>query len=365
VTGGPPPAPSGRMRCSYVLPLRLWRPEDLGELTSYLDGLCELVDQVLVVDGSDAELFARHGRLLPAGVEHREVDPAHHGANGKVSGVLTGLDAARHERVVIADDDVRYDRATLEAVLDALALGHVVRPQNVFRPLPWHARWDTARSLLNRAVGADYPGTLAVRHSVLEATGGYDPDVLFENLELLRTVAAAGGCVVDASHVYVERRPPTTAHFVGQRVRQAYDSFASPARLGAELAIVPGLVVALAGRRPRLVAVAAVGSVVAAERGRRRHGGTAVFGPTAALFAPLWLLERGVCAWLAMWQRVRFGGVAYAGTRLGRAATPTRVLRRRLRGRTTAGPDDRGAGGPGATVVPERPAAVRDPLVTG
>ena len=36
----------------------------------------------------------------------------------------------------------------------------LVRPQNYFEPLPWHARWDTARTLLNRGLGRDYPGTL-------------------------------------------------------------------------------------------------------------------------------------------------------------------------------------------------------------
>ncbi|MEJ7742178.1 MAG: hypothetical protein WKF73_06280 [Nocardioidaceae bacterium] len=48
-----------------------------------------------------------------------------------------------------------------------------VRPQNFFAPLPWHARWDSARSLLNRAFGDDYPGTFGVQRSALEKTGGY------------------------------------------------------------------------------------------------------------------------------------------------------------------------------------------------
>ncbi len=107
----------------------------------------------------------------------------------------------------------------------------LVRPQNVFDPLPWHARWDTARMLLNRAFGSDHPGTLGVRRSFLASIGGYDGDVLFENLELVRTVLAAGGRVVDAPGMYVRRRPPTPARFLEQRPRQAYDDLAQPARL--------------------------------------------------------------------------------------------------------------------------------------
>jgi hypothetical protein len=91
----------------------------------------------------------------------------------------------------------------------------LVRPQNYFAELPWHARWDTARSLLNRVFSGDlefpigdFPGTLAVRRRALLATGGYDGDALFENLELMRTVRAAGGRVVTPLDLYVAPRPP-------------------------------------------------------------------------------------------------------------------------------------------------------------
>ncbi|MCC3281835.1 glycosyltransferase [Arthrobacter caoxuetaonis] len=74
--------------------------------------------------------------------------------------VLTGIRHARTETLVIADDDVRYTADSFRRVADLLQSADVVRPQNNFSDLPWHARWDTARSLLNRALGADYPGTL-------------------------------------------------------------------------------------------------------------------------------------------------------------------------------------------------------------
>jgi hypothetical protein len=318
-----------------VLPLRRWHVDhvELAELAAYLEQLAGWVDEVLVVDGSDPPVFRTHRDTLPAVVRHLPVDPTHTCANGKVAGVLTGVDAASHEAIVVADDDVRYDPPTLARLLAELDRAHLVRPQNVFDPLPWHARWDTARTLLNRAVRADYPGTLAVRRSALAATGGYDGDVLFENLELIRTVEAAGGRVADAIDLYVRRLPPRTGHFLGQRVRQAYDSFATPTRAVAELAVAPAVAAAVAARRPGLVALGAAGAVAAAERGRRRAGGARVFPASASLLAPLWLAERAVCSWLALWSLVRCGGVAYAGATLRRAATPRRTLHRRLAGR--------------------------------
>jgi len=55
--------------------------------------------------------------------------------------------------------------------------------------------------------------------------------------------------------------------------------------------------------------------------GRRRASGPTVFPAHASLLAPAWVLERGVCAWLAVLCRVR-GGVAYGGTRIKKAANP-------------------------------------------
>jgi hypothetical protein len=203
--------------------------------------------------------------------------------------------------------------------------------------MPWHARWDTARILLNRAVAADYPGTLAVRRSALDATGGYDADVLFENLELIRSVEAAGGRVRHAPEVLVRRLPPTARQFLGQRVRQAYDSSATPLRWIAELAVIP-LVLLAARYRPPALAAGVVGLIGLAERGRRRAGGREVFPLSSSALAPGWLLERGTCAWLAVLARLRHGGIRYAGTTFVRSANSRRALGRRLAGRCPALP---------------------------
>ena len=180
--------------------------------------------------------------------------------------------------------------------------------------------------LLNRLAGGDWPGTLAVRRSVLRATGGYDGRAMFENLELVRTVMAAGGREVAPLDAYVARRPSTTAHFWSQRVRQAYDELARPARLAWQLAILPAAIGLAIVFGPAALAAAAVVVIVLAEVGRRRAGATAHFPFSAALMAPAWIVERAVCSWLAVGARVVLGGVPYRGTVLHHAATPLRVL---------------------------------------
>jgi hypothetical protein len=311
---------------SYVLPLKAARPD--GELRDYVRWLATRVAQVVVVDASEPAVRAVHSEWWSGAVGHVPPAAARECANGKVWGVLTGLDLARHDLVIIADDDVRWGEPGLRRVLALLETADLVAPANYYAPLPWQARYDTARTLLHRALGADWPGTLALRRRVIApAGGGYDGDVLFENLELVRTVEAVGGRVVWPLDLFVLRRPPETAHFLGQRTRQAYDEFARPAHLVPALAVLPlASLVAVLGRGRALLA-AALAVVGWAELGRRRGGGRRVFPATSSLFAPLWVLERGVCMWVAVWWRLR-GGVPYAGRRLRRAASRPRDLRR-------------------------------------
>ena len=134
---------------SYVLPFRS-ASAPTTEFIDYVNGLAEHAE-VILVDGSPAHVYAlvesqRGSQIwhLPPDADLQSV------ANGKVRGVLTGLRRASHDAIVIADDDVRHTPQSLQALVRALDTADVVRPQNYFAPLPWHARLDTARILINR-----------------------------------------------------------------------------------------------------------------------------------------------------------------------------------------------------------------------
>ncbi len=320
---------SAPLDLTYVVPVR-WRDgEQRRELAAYLAAIAPLCAETIVVDGSPPDVFAANAAAWGGQVRHVPPAAEERWLMGKVAGVRTGVRLASRDRVVIADDDVRYDPPALRRTARLLDDHDLVRPQNFFSRLPWHARWDTARTLLNRSWGRDYPGTLAVRRGRLLAIGLYDGDVLFENLELIRTVRAHGGSVAAPLDLYVARVPPATAHFWGQRTRQAYDDFALPLRMALWLAVLPLLALGAARRRSSWVLGPATASVALAELGRRRAGGRAVFPASSSLLAPAWVLERGVCAWLAVLQRLRFGGVRYGDAVIPLAAHSERQLRRR------------------------------------
>jgi len=340
---------------TYVLPLRWTRPGPTEELRAYLSELRGFVAETIVVDGSPAPLFDEHAAALQGLARHL---PPHNDlsyAMGKVNGVVTGVRESSQELVVVADDDVRYAAASLRRVAEMLGEADLVRPQNYFDELPWHARWDTARSLLNRVFSGDidfpvgdFPGTLAVRRSAFFAAGAYDGDALFENLELMRTIRAAGGKVSTPLDLYVPRRPPTARHFISQRVRQAYDDFAVPLRIAAFLFVGPAALLALSRGRRRQVALAAAGAMAVAEIGRRRAGGARHFPLSASLFVPAWVAERAICSWLALGAKLA-GGVRYGDGRLAHSATSMRRLRRRYSER-------------GGATAPSAPPSARKPV---
>jgi hypothetical protein len=323
------------LELSYVLPLRWSEGSGREELTEYLRALRGACAEVLVIDGSPPHVFAANARAWGSWTVHVAPDPATRCKMGKVSGVTTGVRRASFEAVVIADDDVRYERSSLQLLAEQLQGHDLVRPQNFFDPLPWHARWDTARTLLNRAFGADYPGTLGIRRSRFIEMGGYDGDVIFENLELIRSVKASGGTTFSPLDLFVRRVPPSASHFWGQRTRQAYDDFALPLRMACWLAVVPLLLLTILSRRPAGGCVAAAALAGVAERGRRRAGGASVFPASSSVLAPLWLLERGVCSWLAVVQRLRFGGVRYGSEIIRTAANSESVIRSMQERRTS------------------------------
>ena len=61
-------------------------------------------------------------------------EPADRCANGKAWAVITGVRRARHDVVVIADDDVRWDARSLSSAADALRDCDLVVPANFFTP---------------------------------------------------------------------------------------------------------------------------------------------------------------------------------------------------------------------------------------
>ncbi|HVG39909.1 MAG TPA: hypothetical protein VM870_11500, partial [Pyrinomonadaceae bacterium] len=148
-------------RCTYLLPIRRVRAsaEEIADFAHYFQLLAGAGCEVIVVDGSPAPVFAAHDAGWREFCRHVTVDPQYRYLNGKVNGIHTGVDLARHEKIIVGDDDIRYTIADVGRACALLDQDEMVRPQNYLSPLPWWARMEAARMLINRALlpTGDYP----------------------------------------------------------------------------------------------------------------------------------------------------------------------------------------------------------------
>jgi hypothetical protein len=302
--------------CAYLLPVRRnsFSAPESNEWRAYFHEVSTAGCDIIVVDGSPGEIFAQHEAVFGNIVTHLRVDRHFGHLNDKVNGVHTGMAFTRANKIILADDDIRYTSETLSTVLRLLEIYEVVRPQNFLFPLPWWARIEAARMLINRGTlrFADYPGTCAFRRDAFMRAGDYDGDVLFDNEEIIRNFARQNLSIAYATNLFVRKRPPTFQKWLEQRPRQAYEDFGLRIKTSLFAAILP-LAIALAtlfGPRSLLVYITALVfiSLALALRGWIRGRARRVIPQGAIFFAPLWLMERSVSTYVAFyWYLVRGG----------------------------------------------------------
>jgi len=302
---------------------------------------------VIVIDGSYPAVFTRHAVIWGSICRHHPVNRRFTYLNDKVNAVHTGVAITANEKIILADDDVRYRAEEIALICERLEKFDVVRPQNFIVPAPWWSRIETARMLINRATlrMGDYPGTCACRRSAALRAGEYDGDVLFDNEEMIRHFARQGLSIDHQIDLFIRKNPPRFRKWLEQRPRQAYEDFGLRGKTIFFASILPlAVFLAFAGQNPPLIFFAAVlslGSILIAAAGRARGQAAQVFPRSACWFAPVWILERVASTYAAFyWYLVRGGypfgeqilsrGIGrdwFAGGRTASAATAKSLIR--------------------------------------
>jgi hypothetical protein len=317
--------------CTYILPIRRSRfaRREAADFADYFKQLAAAGCEVLVIDGSSAFVFAEHHRLWSGVVRHEHVDQRFHFLNDKVNGVHTGVRLALCEKIVLADDDIRYRKIDIERMCALLEDFEVVRPQNYLSSIalpdrdrnalgelvsPW-VLTEAARMLINRATlkTGDYPGTCGFLRQTFLAAGEYDGDVLFDNEELIRHLARRGARIAYASDFFIRKCPPTFGKWLEQRPRQAYEDFGLRFKTILFALVLP-IAILVAFINPKWLLLFAL-SILIAFAGWLRGSARNYFPLQVCLFAPLWILERTVSTYCAFWWRISRGGYPF-GERL-------------------------------------------------
>jgi len=336
-------------RCTYLLPIRrdTFRAEDAQDFAAYFQTLFAADCEVTVVDGSPPDVFEQHHQIWSTISRHEPVDPAFAYLNDKVNGIHTGVQLASCEKILLADDDIRYTTANVDQMCAFLDEYEMVRPQNFLSPLPWWARMESARMLINRAtlrIG-DYPGTCAFRRSTMLRVGHYDGDVLFDNEEIVRHFARSGAAINYATDFFIQKRPPTLRKWREQRPRQAYEDFGLRWKTALFLALPIVLVAsAIFGGFAGLLlclAMLSIFAVALACAGGARGEASEFIPSWTCLYAPLWVFERSLSTYWAVYWLVRHGGYPFGDKLLTKGIGRDWVAGGRVAAQTGAQPPNK------------------------
>ena len=276
-------------RCTYLVVLDGDCGGDLREFAAYLSNLGVAKCEVIILDGSSEHTFARHRRVLCWVGRHIAVRPRHRNFAGVVDPMRAAADFASCEKVIVADATVRYTAEGIEELCAMLDAHESVEPQDYFEPMPWWGGIEAGRMLVHRAIEsrADRGATFAFCRSAVRGMR-----------ELERAHAA---------DIFVRRMPPKVEQWLDARPREADDDFTFPMKTALFLALLPLAMLLGVFGGPRLAGgyAAAIGFVAVALAVRGRIGAAPFFPLRACFYAPLWVLERSVSVYWALFRRLR------------------------------------------------------------
>lgn len=312
-------------RCSYVVTVNsaATSSNELRDLATYLSTLGVAGCDVVILDPSPRLQFDLNGRILRWVGTHVAVGPEHRSAHGTLDLVRAAMNLAPCEKVVVAAEDVRYTPDAIDQICDLLEMHEVVEPQDYLDPLPWWGGIEAGRILIHRGVEPqpDHGATFAFRRSAIRGLRTLEALELVE--DHARRLVAAGAEVYPATNVFVRREPGAFEEWLNERPRAAGDDFMLPFKSVFFFSLMPVLLLlaVLGGLRlaGSYASVIAFATFALAMRGR--VGATQFFPLRACLFAPVWVFERSVSVYWALFRKLR--GADVPATAVSETATET------------------------------------------
>lgn len=280
-----------------ILDRPAWAPQPLRSLADYLSTLAVADCDVLVIDYSARELFEQHRTVLRWVARHVSL-------SGNTDAVRAAVELSGCEKVIVATGDVRYSSADIESMCQLLETHEVVEPQQYLFPLPWWGGIEAGRMLMHRGIDRfdGRSSTYAFQRSVIRSIRGADVGTD----HAIRRLALRGAAVHAASELFVRRTPPELADWVRDRPSQADGDFAVPVKSVLFLTLLP-LALALAMIGGMRIVGGYAGAVAFASTAlaiRGRIGASAFYPLRACALAPVWVLERSVSIYWALFRRL-------------------------------------------------------------
>ncbi|HVG23521.1 MAG TPA: hypothetical protein VND45_05160 [Thermoanaerobaculia bacterium] len=291
-------------RCSYVVLVESATASagELRELASYFSTLAVAGCDVVILDPAPRLQFELNDRVLRWVGRHIAVRAEHRGSVDVIRAASTN---AACEKVIVAAEDIRYTPEAIGQLCDLLDVHEVVEPQDYLDPMPWWGGIEAGRMLIHRGIEPqpDHGATFGFRRSAIRALHALPASTDTQ----VRRLASVGAEVYPAADVFVRREPSPLGEWMSSRVRSAGEDFALPVKTAFFLSLVP-LLLLLSYLEPRFAGVYAgvIAFVAVGLAARGRSGAAAMHFPLrACLFAPLWVLERSVSVYWALFRKLR------------------------------------------------------------
>ena len=296
-------------RCSYVVVAEqaATSAEELRQLANYLSTLGLAGVDVVVVDPSPRLQFELNARVLRWVGRHVAPRQEHRSPSGAIDVVRAAADLASCEKVIVAAEDVRYTPEAVGQLCDLLDLHEVVEPQDYLEPLPWWGGMEAGRILVHRGIEPqpDHGATFGFRRAAVRSLRTLGASDVHD--DQVRRLGSVGAELYAAADVFVRRQPGQLDEWWNERPRQAGDDFVLPVKTAFFFSLVPLLLLLailgglqLAGAYAGVIAFASMAVAI-----RGRSGAGAFFPLRAVLFAPLWVFERSVSVYWALFRKLR------------------------------------------------------------
>ena len=304
--------PACERRCSYLVVLEnASRPADqLHDLAAYLSDIAASDFEVIVVDASSPEHLEENRRVLRWVCRHTAAKPQHVTGFGKIDVLRAAIDLASCDKVIVADEHVRYSPEALDDVTALLEMHEVVEPQDYFDPMPWWGGIEAGRILVHRSISPipDRGSTFGFRKRSVSGLRSLDHAALAH--DYVRRLASQGAEVFTSMQLFVRRMPPAFSDWIRELPRRAEEEFRMPATAVLFFMLIPSLIAVtllggarMAGTIAAGIAFASIGLAL-----RGRIGAGRFFPWRACFFAPVWILQRSVSIYCGLLWRVSRGG---------------------------------------------------------
>jgi hypothetical protein len=259
-------------RCTYAVVIDGDMSDgEIRSLAHYLSTISLTGCEVLIIDNCSRAQFESRRRVLRWVGRH---------VMGALGLTMSAAELASCEKVIVAVADSRYTASEVEMICELLDHHEVVEPEEYVHPLPWWGGIDAARVLIHRGVDQLPRSTFAFRRSAFRDHG-----------------ALIGH---KAKNVFVRREPPRLASWLKLRPREASADlfFLGFLPLLMVVALFGGM--QMAADCAGLIAFASIGLAIRGRSGARKY-----FPMRACFYAPLWIAERSLSVYWALFDRLR------------------------------------------------------------